>query len=75
MKPTAAAILAGTPSFAVPKKTLSDFAAEDFPLIIVADHDGIIRWMQTGNDTLLIEGGQIDQLMTHVTQQWPTPTP
>jgi len=75
VKPTPAALLAGSPTFAVPTKTLADFAANDFPLIVIADHDGIIRVVELGNETILAEGGQIDQLVDHVLQKWPATGP
>ena len=75
VKPTAAALLAGTPTFAVPTQTLDQFSAADFPLIIVADHDGIIRALQLADDSVLVPGGQIDQLADHVTRLWPPPKP
>jgi hypothetical protein len=75
VKPTAAALLAGTPTFVVPNKTLDAFAAADFPLIVVADRNGIIRAMQITNATALARGGQIDQMATHVDQLWPAAKP
>ncbi len=71
VKPTAAALLAGTPTFVVPARTLDAFAAADFPLIVVADRNGIIRAMQITNETALARGGQIDQMAAHVGQLWP----
>jgi hypothetical protein len=75
VKPTPAALLAGTPTFAVPANTLDKFAASDFPLIIVADRDGIIRVIQPANETVVYPGGQIDQFADHVSQLWPAPKP
>ena len=71
VKPTAAALLAATPTFVVPTKTLDAFAAPDFPFIVVADRNGIIRAMQVTNETALVPGGQIDQMADHINQLWP----
>jgi len=70
VKPTAAALLAGSPTFAVAANTIDKFVANDFPFIVVADHDGTIRVIQPANETVLVPGGQIDQLADHVTQLW-----
>ena len=75
VKPTAAALLAGTPTFAVPNTTLDAFAAADFPLIVIADRNGIIRAMQITNETALARGGQIDQMVAHIDQVWPAEKP
>ncbi len=75
VKPTAAALLAGTPTFVVPNETLDAFAAADFPLIVVADRNGIIRAMQITNETALVQGGQIDQMAAHIDQLWPATKP
>ena len=75
VKPTAAGLLAGTPTFVVPNKTLKTFAATDFPLIIVTDRDGIVRAMQMTNESALDAGGQIDQMAAHVNEVWPGSKP
>jgi hypothetical protein len=75
VKPTAAALLSGTPTFVVPTRTLEDFAAADFPLIVVADHSGIIRAIQIADDKPLVQGGLIDQLVDHVIALWPATQP
>jgi hypothetical protein len=75
VKPTAAALLAGTLSFAVPSKTLDTFAAADFPLIIVVDRQGIIRAMQVSNESALAPGGQIEQMVAHIDKLWPRTQP
>ncbi|RXH57779.1 hypothetical protein [Granulicella sibirica] len=71
IKPTAAALLVETPTFAVPKETLNSFVATDFPLIVVVDHSGIVRNIQVAPDTALVPGGLIDQLAAWVVERWP----
>ena len=75
IKPTAAALLVGTPTFVVPNHTLDDFAAIDFPLVVVADHDGVIRLIQIAVDNPLVLGGFVDQVVDHVTTLWPSTRP
>jgi hypothetical protein len=43
MKSTPDSLLEGTQTIVVPNETLDAFAATDFPLIVAADHNGIIR--------------------------------
>lgn len=75
VKPTAATLLVGTPTFVVPTHTLDDFAAIDFPLVVVTDHNGIIRWIQIAPDNSLVPGGWIDQVVDHVISNWPSAQP
>jgi hypothetical protein len=74
VKPTAAVLLVGTPTFIVSTQTLDQFAADDFPLIVVADHHGIIRWVQVASDNALLPGGSVDQIVDHVIHQWDPPS-
>ena len=55
IKTTAAALLVGTPTFVVPTQTLNSFAATDFPLIVVTDHNGIIRSVQVAPDNAMVQ--------------------
>ena len=71
IKPTAAALLVQTPTFAVTKETLNTFVATDFPLIVVVDHRGIVRNIQVASETALAAGGVIDQLAAWVVEHWP----
>jgi hypothetical protein len=71
VKSTAAALLAGTPTFVVPSHTLNDFAAADFPLVVVADRNGIIRSIEVASEKPLVPGGLVDQLAEHVIALWP----
>ncbi len=65
--------LEGTPTVAVPNETLNSFVATDFPLLIVVDHDGIIRALQVAPEDALTPGGDIDQLAHHIADTWPPP--
>jgi hypothetical protein len=73
IKPTAAAVLVGTPTVVVPTVTLNTFAANDFPLIIVTDHSGIVRAIQTAPENALAPGSVVDQIVHVVLELWPTP--
>jgi len=73
VKPTPAQLLEGTPTLIVPKETVDTFAATDFPLIIVVDHQGIVRDIQTAPDNALAHGGLVEQLAARVLEQWPPP--
>jgi hypothetical protein len=75
IKPTAAALLVGTPTFVVPTQTLNSFVATDFPLIVVTDHNGIIRSIQVAPDNAMVPGGFVDQIIDHVIDLWPPPKP
>jgi hypothetical protein len=70
-KPTATALLSGTPTFVVPTHTLDDFAATNFPLVVVVDHRGTIRAIQPTDENPLAPDGLIDQLAAHVITLWP----
>lgn len=64
-----------TPTFVVSTHTLDDFAAIDFPSVVVTDHNGIIRWVQIAADNSLVPGGWIDQAVDHVISSWPSGQP
>jgi hypothetical protein len=72
-KPTAAELLAGTPTLVVPNQTLTAFVATDFPLIVVADHSGIVRCIRVAPENALVPDGLIDQIVDRVIEQWPPP--
>jgi hypothetical protein len=72
-KPTAAELLAGTPTLVVPNQTLTAFVATDFPLIVVADHSGIVRNIQVAPENALVADSLIDQIVDRVIEQWPPP--
>ena len=69
--PNPAEVLMGTPTLVVPPATIDTFVATDFPLIIVTDFRGIVRYIQPAPDNALVRDGLIDQLADRVTQQWP----
>jgi len=75
VKASAAMFLAGSPTIVVPNETLNTFVATDFPLIIVTDHNGIVRDIQLAPDNALVPGGLIDQVVYHVIDHWPPPGP
>ena len=70
-KPTAAELLAGTPTLVVPNEALAAFLATDFPLIVVADHSGIVRSIQVAPENALVADSLIDQIVDRVIEQWP----
>ena len=71
--PSATDLLQGTPTLVVSKDVLSTFAATDFPLLIVTDHSGIIRFLGTAPENAFVPGGLVDQVTGRVIQQWPPP--
>jgi hypothetical protein len=75
VKASAAMFLAGSPTIVVPNEILNTFVATDFPLIIVTDHNGIVRDIQLAPDNALVPGGLIDQVVYHVIDHWPPPGP
>jgi hypothetical protein len=68
--PNPAEVLMGTPTLIVPPATLDTFVSTDFPLIIVTDFRGIVRYIQPAPDNALVRDGLIDQLADRVTEQW-----
>jgi hypothetical protein len=68
---TAADQLVGTPTLIVPAETVDAFSATDFPLIIVTDGCGIVRYVGLAPENALVEGGVIFQVAERVLQQWP----
>ncbi len=68
---TAAELLSGTPTTVVSSETLKNFAATNFPFLIVADHRGIIRFLQPVPENALVRGGLVDQVVARVLVQWP----
>jgi hypothetical protein len=69
---SAAELLQGTPTLVIAgdvPETL--FAATDFPLLVVTDHNGIIRFVQVAPDNAFAAGSLVDQLATRVATLWP----
>ncbi len=73
-KQTAAEYLSSTPTLVVPNETLHTFVATDFPLIVVTDHRGIIRAIQSAPQDALEPDHFLDQIVSHVLDHWPPPT-
>lgn len=70
--PNAVEELRKTPTLVVPPATLTDFNASDFPFLIAADSDGIIRLLVPGApDNALKQNGPIDQIADTIRQHWP----
>jgi hypothetical protein len=72
---TAAEQLHGTPTLIVPPATLTQFAATNFPLLIATDPQGVIRFIQPASENALNPGDFLDQIVMHITQQWPRQKP
>jgi len=75
VKPTPAALLIGTPTLLVPVEVLNTFVATDFPLIVVVDHGGIVRFLQSADENAIVPGGLVEQVVNHVVQYWPLSAP
>jgi hypothetical protein len=69
--PIPSEILLGTPTLIVPTEMVNTFGATDFPLIVVTDHRGIVRYIQPAPDNALVHDGLVDQLALRVAEQWP----
>jgi hypothetical protein len=69
--PTGMELLMGTPTLIVPRETLNTFVATDFPLLIAADHDGIVRYIQPAPENAMVSGGLVEQVAERIQQQWP----
>lgn len=63
--------LVGTPTLIVPNRTVDTFVATDFPLLIVTDGHGIVRYIGIAPNNALVEGGLIYQVAERVLEQWP----
>jgi hypothetical protein len=68
---TAAQQLVGTQTLIVPNELLDTFAATDFPLLVITDSRGIVRYIGTAPENVLVEGGLIYQIAERVREQWP----
>lgn len=71
--PTPSQLLLHTPTLVVPPETLRTFAATDFPFLIVVDHAGIVRFAAPAPESVLQPGGFLDEVASHVNDQWPVP--
>lgn len=70
-KPTPREILAETPTVVIPPAGLTQFEAEDFPFLIIADAHGIIRVLQPVDQDVLQPGGTLDSALAVVGRTWP----
>jgi thiol-disulfide isomerase/thioredoxin len=68
---TPSELLLHMPVLVVPPETVSAFAAQDFPFLIVVDHAGLVRFAEPVASTLLQADGVLDRVVMHVTEQWP----
>ena len=73
--PTPAMLLLRTPTLTVPTATLTQFAAADFPLLIVVDHANIVRFAGTAPEAALEPGNFLDQVVSHVADTWSASAP
>jgi len=71
---TPAELLLDTPTFVVSNDTLTRFAVNDFPFLIVTDHEGIIRFLQPASENVLVPGDLADQVIKRILEQWPVPS-
>jgi hypothetical protein len=74
-RPTPREILAETPTIVVPASVLTQFAAEDFPFLIVADSHGIVRLIQPADYDVVQSGGALDSAIALIAETWPAPGP
>lgn len=68
-------LLAETPTVVVPPGVLTQFAAEDFPLLIMTDSHGVVRLLQSVSDDVLQPGGTLDTAVSRVGKTWPLNPP
>lgn len=73
--PTARELLVQTPTVVVPSAVLDQFAATDFPFLIVVDAHGVVRVLQQIGEDALQPGGTIDTAIARVGGQWPAVPP
>ncbi|HEV2645795.1 MAG TPA: hypothetical protein VGU46_05450 [Acidobacteriaceae bacterium] len=71
---TAAEQLMGTATLVVPTQTIDMFAATDFPLLVVTDGCGLVRYIGVAPENALVEGGLIYQVEERVKREWPVAT-
>ena len=74
-KPTPRQALRDTPTLIVPAAVLDQFAATDFPFLVIADSHGIVRVLQPVDEGALQPGGTLDSAIARVGDLWPTTPP
>ncbi len=70
----AAALLADRPVVTVPTSTPAEFAANDFPFLVVTDVKGVVRVAQPVDADDLSSGGKVDAAVLLVSKHWPMPS-
>ena len=70
-KSKATEVLKGTPTLIVSPEMTSELAGTDYPLAIVTDSLGIIRFMQVAPSDALEPNGFLEQVVSHIMKQWP----
>ena len=74
-KPTPREMLAETPTVVVPPAVLTQFAAVDFPFLIIGVAHGIIRVIQLVDEDIVQPGGTLDSALAVVGQDLPAIRP
>jgi hypothetical protein len=74
-KPTPRELLSETPTVVVPPSVIDQFAAADFPFLIIADSHGIIRVLQPVDQDALQSGDTLDTAVARVGAQFPLTVP
>ena len=68
---TPEALLQGTPTLIVPGQTLTDFTATDYPWIVAADRNGVVRWIERAPDNALASDGDVNRIVNLILANWP----
>lgn len=63
--------LSGTQTFQASSALLDTFGTDEFPLLIVADATGIIRFIEVADETALQPGKDVDAAVSLVGSSWP----
>ena len=71
----AAALLTEKPVLIVPPSTATEFAANDYPFLVVTDAKGVVRVAQPVDADDLNSGGKVDSAVLLVSKHWPMPLP
>jgi hypothetical protein len=69
-KPTARDLLKQTPTVVIPATVLDQFAADDFPFLLIADAHGIIRVLQPVGEDVLEPRGTLDSAVALIGNTW-----
>jgi hypothetical protein len=74
-KPTPREVLAETSTVVVPASVLDQFAASDFPFLVIADAHGVVRVAQPVDGDAMLPGSTVDTAIARVGAQWPAVPP